>query len=138
PESEWAFLLGTHESDNLPPPPMNRPYRPPGSSGPSQRGQHVGSHPLSPSPYQRAAKQPSTGTYNNEATRFSTRSSSIAGVLNPRETTISEREREIFQSIFENILSARPTAGQIGNAKQRVAAQPSPTLTALFESAVGP
>jgi len=52
--------------------------------------------------------------------------------------TISEREKEIFDSIFDVILKTKGAAGEYKPQQSRGTFSPPPMIAALFESALGP
>jgi len=52
--------------------------------------------------------------------------------------TISEREKEIFDSIFDVILKTKGASGEYKPPQSKSAFSPPPMIAALFESALGP
>ncbi|KAI5793768.1 hypothetical protein DFH27DRAFT_567215 [Peziza echinospora] len=145
----WAFLLGTAESDTLPPPPFLQHFGQPRER--PQKDFSQGYYPMLSHYQERIREKFSTNNIAGGANSSS--SHQPAGTrsgLDPTYSTITERERQIFASIFESILSESPLPGGTigspmsslpgggGGGKDRLTRAPTPTLTALFESAVGP
>ncbi|KAI5837373.1 hypothetical protein DFP73DRAFT_319571 [Morchella snyderi] len=115
PEDPWAFLQGTPPKRHNQLPPFIVPtYRHPSSISLSRT-----SNPFITSPF---ITNPFAGPRTNSKRQLID------------HVTLCERERLVFKEIFEQILSTKAIFSPQANG----APFPSPSLNALFESAVGP
>lgn len=121
PDDPWAFLQGALPKQSHQTPYIVPSYRHPSSASALSRT----TNPFITNPFS-AARSPTTTTSSSSL------SSPNSNHLDP--VTLCERERLVFKEIFEQILSTKTVFAPQPNG----APFPSPSLNALFESAVGP
>ncbi|KAH0609322.1 uncharacterized protein H6S33_012808 [Morchella sextelata] len=112
-EDPWAFLQGAHPKRPHQTPYIVPSYRHPSSLSPLTRT----SNPFTTNPFTAPRALPNSNPKQ---------------LMDPM--TLCERERLVFKEIFEQILSSKTVFAPQPNG----APFPSPSLNALFESAVGP